>query len=318
MKLKEQDVILTRRNVGQLCKIALILLGIVMVISLSGCRGANDSEKTVSQGKIDLGKQEIEYKVKEKPPTSEPANSAPISYEGKSPRFVNAGEPFTCNFSIQNNTDIPIIAASIAFKDCSMIKGIGADNGWSYNPGGNLALPSVSIQNIDIERGSSLQSKASIMILEPGTYQFEMLPSVRAGSWKALGAYVVTVIVNDTNGAQQTRLNIEAAKNNAKELDQINSDIRRVDFDIDRVTSEIENRKNNIDEINGEIKGVQEEIADDPEHASDHSVQIEDYKNRIQDNKTTLDEAQKQLRSLTDQKNKLLRRKQQLEASSGD
>lgn len=51
--------IFPNRSVSQFCKVISVLLGIVLIAFLSGCR------QTAERGKIDLGKQEVKHKVKE-------------------------------------------------------------------------------------------------------------------------------------------------------------------------------------------------------------------------------------------------------------
>lgn len=119
-----------------------------------------------------------------------------FTFEGKYPDHVTSGVPFYVTFLIKNNYNVPIIASEIEIYDSSTVdRWIYPDKGWVYTKGGLIKRPKISISNLYVKPGESINSNFGIQINQPGSYQFNISPKVTAGRSIDVGTYYITVVV---------------------------------------------------------------------------------------------------------------------------
>lgn len=227
------------------------------------------------------------------------------------PNPVKAGEPFPVNFTITNNSDIPMVAARISFEDTEMISDMIPDNNWRYveyrswvtdkplnvHKDFNGNLLSIHTENLFIKKGESLESKLTFQIDTSGTYQFKLHPSIKVGEWEELGTYVVSVIVQDTPKAQQMRNKQEALV----KIDEINKKINDLKWDIELAESSIASTEDCINNTKELIKN-----SENQEDIDSYNRDIVNWSREIQEKRKLIDENQRAIKTLFQEKQTLL------------
>ncbi|SHJ43324.1 hypothetical protein [Desulfofundulus thermosubterraneus] len=219
-------------------------------------------------------------------------------FKGSYPNPVKAGEPFPVNFTITNNSDIPMVAAMINFEDTGMISKVIPEPNWSYEEDFWGKLQGIKMENLFIEKGESLESKLTFQIDVPGTYQFKLHPSIKVGQWEELGTYVVSVIVQDTPKAQQMRNKKEVLA----KINEIDEKINDLKWDIKLAEDFIASTKDNINNTKELIKN-----AENREDIESYNRDIVNWSKEIQEKRKLIDKNQSEIKALLQEKQILLR-----------
>lgn len=212
----------------KICCIAIISC----LLILSGCaqndRTNNNSTPTIP----------TQASTKPAPVLPNQAPLPPFTFQGKSPSSVKVDEPFIISFSIANNSDIPIVAAKINFKGIEDTKRIIPAANWDYDS--SWGDNTLHTRDIHISKGQSLFASFQMVISRPGTYQFTMIPAVKAGDVRTIGEYVVTLVVSDT---QQAKVQRQQKADLANRIDKNESDLVKASNNVAWIKAQLDTAK---------------------------------------------------------------------------
>jgi len=199
----------------------------------------------------------IGYNVDDAPKNDNIIIHEPFTFLSESPKYVKALEPFQIHFSIINNSKIPIVATRIELIEAAVISRILLEPWQDFYEGSLFSNPSINIDNLYIAKDYMIDESIHIVINEPGTHQFRLMPIVKAGNWISINEYIFTVIVQDTEQARVLRNNQANLETVKKQLAHIDNEIKTKESRIWYLSDEIDFENNQIEWYQDQIKWYQ-------------------------------------------------------------